>query len=93
MEHRLGDITDGPRGFYIGYSYDGNRWFDGMMSEVRIWNRILTTDEMRAPYHAYIVEPDSPVWQHTGSLTTAQATSLLTMPTGTTSFARRLPNG
>ena len=55
-----GDITDGPRGFYIGYSYDGNRWFDGMMSEVRIWNRILTTDEMRAPYHAYIVEPDSP---------------------------------
>lgn len=55
-----GDITDGPRGFYIGYSYDANRWFDGMMSEVRVWNRVLTADELRAPYHAYSVEPDSP---------------------------------
>lgn len=54
-----GDITDGPRGFYIGYSYDANRWFDGMMSEVRIWNRVLTADEIRAPYHFYSVDPQS----------------------------------
>lgn len=55
-----GDITDGPRGFYIGYSYDGNRYIDGSISEMRIWNRCLTQEEIQAPYHFYYVEPDSP---------------------------------
>ena len=54
-----GDITDGPRGFYVGYSYDANRYFDGCMSELRVWNRILTQDEINAPYHFYSVPDDS----------------------------------
>lgn len=50
-----GDITDGPRGFYVGYAYDGNRYFDGNMSELRVWNRILTKEEINEPYHFYTV--------------------------------------
>lgn len=55
-----GDITDGPRGFYVGYSYDGARYIDGSVSEVRIWNRCLTEEEINAPYHFYDVDPQSP---------------------------------
>lgn len=54
-----GDITDGPRGFYVGYAYDANRWFNGYMSELRVWRRVLTADEINAPYHFYSVAPDS----------------------------------
>lgn len=54
-----GDITDGPRGFYVGYAYDANRWWNGYMSELRVWNRILTPEEINAPFHFYTVEPDS----------------------------------
>ncbi len=54
-----GDITDGPRGFYVGYAYDANRYFNGYMSELRVWNRILSKDEINAPYHFYTVDPDS----------------------------------
>lgn len=55
-----GDITDGPRGFYIGYSYNSDRCFDGNMAEVRVWNRVLTEEEINQPFQAYSVEPDSP---------------------------------
>ena len=55
-----GDITDGPRGFYVGYSYDGNRSFYGNMSELRIWNRVLTKEEINEPLHFYTVENDAP---------------------------------
>ncbi len=55
-----GDITDGPRGFYVGYAYDSNRWWNGYMSELRVWNRILTPEEINAPFHFYNVDPDSP---------------------------------
>ncbi len=51
-----GDITDGPRGFYVGYAYDANRYFDGEMSELRVWNRILTKEEINEPYHFYTVD-------------------------------------
>lgn len=54
-----GDITDGPRGFYVGYAYDGNRYFNGYMSELRVWNRILTPEEINAPFHFYTVDPES----------------------------------
>lgn len=54
-----GDITDGPRGFYVGYAYDANRYFNGYMSELRVWNRILTEDEIKAPFHFYSVPEDS----------------------------------
>ncbi len=54
-----GDITDGPRGFYVGYAYDANRYFNGYMSELRVWNRILSEDEIKAPNHFYYVNEDS----------------------------------
>ena len=50
---------DGSRVFWIGYSYAGDRYFDGDISEVRIWNRTLTKEEISAPLHFYSVEPDS----------------------------------
>lgn len=49
------DTTD----FYIGYSYSAKRWFDGDFSEVRVWNRILTREEMLARNHFYSVSPQS----------------------------------
>lgn len=55
-----GDIKDGPRGFYVGYAYDGNRYFNGQMSELRIWNRCLTPEEINAPLHFYTVANDAP---------------------------------
>ncbi len=62
------DETDGkPRCFWIGHSYrlatDGElfyeRRFDGRMSEVRIWNRALTAQEIAADNHFYKVDPAS----------------------------------
>ena len=45
--------------FHIGRSYNGRRWFNGDMAEVRIWNRALTSDEINASGHFYGVEPTS----------------------------------
>lgn len=62
------DETDGkPRCFWIGHSYrlatDGElfyeRRFDGMMSEVRFWNKALTAEEIAADNHFYKVDPAS----------------------------------
>lgn len=46
-------------GFYIGKSYDDNRWLEGDIAEVRVWNRILTPEEINAKNHFYKVEPDA----------------------------------
>jgi len=62
------DETDGkPRCFWIGHSYrlatDGDlfyeRRFDGRMSEVRIWNKALTAEEIASENHFYKVDPAS----------------------------------
>ena len=45
--------------FYIGKSWDDNRWLEGNISECRVWKRILTADEIKAPNHYYAVAPDS----------------------------------
>jgi hypothetical protein len=29
------------------------------MSELRVWNRVLTQEEINAPFHFYTVEPDA----------------------------------
>ncbi|MGM9748621.1 MAG: DUF1735 and LamG domain-containing protein [Candidatus Cryptobacteroides sp.] len=50
---------DGSRVFWIGYSYEAARYFDGDISEVRIWNRTLTKEEITAPLHFYTVDPNS----------------------------------
>lgn len=49
-----------PRRFWIGYAWDGDRFFDGLISEVRIWNRALTEAEINAENHFYSVPADSP---------------------------------
>lgn len=46
-------------GFNIGKSYDDNRWLEGTISECRIWNRVLTIDEIQSKDHYYVVAPDS----------------------------------
>lgn len=51
--------TDEGNGFWIGHSYNRDRWLEGNISEVRIWNRILTKEEINAKDHFYQVEPDA----------------------------------
>lgn len=46
--------------FFIGKSYDDARDFQGKMSEFRVWNRVLTPDEINERNHFYTVEPDAP---------------------------------
>ncbi len=45
--------------FYLGRSYSDDRYLDGRLSEVRIWNRALTTAEIQAQDHFYFVDPAS----------------------------------
>lgn len=45
--------------FYIGKSYDDNRWLEGDISECRVWGRILTADDIKAKDHYYVVVPES----------------------------------
>jgi hypothetical protein len=49
----------GANGFYIGYSCDDGRYLAGAISECRIWNRILTTEELNVKNHFYVVDPAS----------------------------------
>lgn len=58
VEHSEED--DGkPRCFWIGYSYDKERFLNGMIGEARVWNRALTADEIAAENHFYKVDPAS----------------------------------
>ena len=50
---------DGNRAFWMGYSYDANRDIHGQMTEIRLWNKALTADEINAPNHFYTVDPNS----------------------------------
>ena len=50
---------DGTRCFWMGYSYDANRDLKGKMTEIRIWNKVLTEEEINAPDHFYSVNPKS----------------------------------
>ena len=45
--------------FHIGKSYNTIRWFYGAMSEVRIWSRALTAEEINAEGHFYGVDPST----------------------------------
>lgn len=54
------DESDGkPRCFWIGYSYNNDRFLDADISEVRIWNRVLTQDEINADNHFYAADEDA----------------------------------
>ncbi len=48
-----------PRCFWIGYSYDKWRYWNGRISEARIWNKALTAEEINADKHFYQVDPAS----------------------------------
>lgn len=49
-----------PRSFWVGHSYNDNRWFEGRISEVRVWDKVLTKEEINADNHFYVVEnPES----------------------------------
>ena len=50
---------NGKRCFWMGYSYDANRDLKGKMTEIRIWNKVLTEEEINAPNHFYTVDPKS----------------------------------
>lgn len=50
---------DGSRCFWVGYSYSSDRYFDGVVSEARIWNRALTAEEIQAANHFYTVDSAS----------------------------------
>lgn len=49
----------GNRCFWIGYSYQHDRDFLGLMTEFRIWKKTLTAEEINAPNHFYTVDPAS----------------------------------
>lgn len=52
-----GTIT---RNFWLGYGYEGARYWPGIMSEVRIWNKALTAAEINATNHFYKIDnPES----------------------------------
>ncbi len=53
----LGDNPKNANNFYIGYSYSFDRWFDGDMCEVRIWNTARTQQEIMD--NIYEVDPTS----------------------------------
>ena len=60
--HSLGAINiqgnGSDRDFLIGKSYDDNRWFEGDMSEVRVWKVVRTQEEIAS--HIYNVDPQTP---------------------------------
>lgn len=50
---------NGNRYFWIGYSYASDRFLDGEMCEVRIWDHCLTEEQINEPNHFYMVDPAS----------------------------------
>lgn len=56
-----GDDKDEVSGryFWLSYSYAHDRYLDGEMAEVRIWNRCLSEEEINADTHFYTVDPAS----------------------------------
>lgn len=48
-----------PRSFWVGHSYDNNRWLDADIAEIRIWNRVLEQTEIQEANHFYQVDPAS----------------------------------
>lgn len=51
--------ASGGRVFWLGYAYDNARDLRGGMCEARIWNRVLTAEEINAENHFYQVDPAS----------------------------------
>ena len=60
LASRFSDSWDpwGPKRhrFYFGYSWDNARDFIGKMTEIRIWNKALTSADLKAENHFYQVD-------------------------------------
>lgn len=56
FEEESGDET---RSFWIGYSYESSRYLDGDICECRVWNKVLTEEEINSENHFYKVNPTS----------------------------------
>lgn len=52
--------SENERSFWIGYSYKSDRYLDGDIAEVRVWNKVLTDGEINATNHFYkIYNPET----------------------------------
>ena len=49
----------GNRCFWMGYSYESDRDTYGQMTEIRMWKKTLTEEEINAENHFYRVDPTS----------------------------------
>lgn len=47
------EMDNKPRCFWVGYSYDKDRSLNGMIAEARVWDRILSEEEINKPNHFY----------------------------------------
>lgn len=45
--------------FLFGTGYENSRWWPGCLSEVRIWNRALSAEEIGSDFHPYYVDADT----------------------------------
>ena len=52
-------VNWGNSSFWVGYSYEDGRFLDGDICECRVWNRILTQEEIQAKDHFYTVSPEA----------------------------------
>ncbi len=59
VPHNNESGTSFKRCFWVGYSFSDERLFEGKMAELRLWNRVLTEDEINAENHFYRVDPES----------------------------------
>ena len=53
----VGNVNLGSSNFFIGRSYDDNRWLAGEISECRIWNIVRSQEEIAE--NPYYVDPQS----------------------------------
>ena len=52
--------TETDRSFWIGYSYEDDRYLDGDIAEVRVWNKVLSEEEINAKNHFYkVYDPET----------------------------------
>ncbi len=51
--------SDEGNGFWIGHSYNRDRWLEGNLCECRVWNRVLSKEEINAKDHFYEVDSAS----------------------------------
>lgn len=64
------------RCFWMGYSYDANRSFNGLMTEIRLWKKVLSAEEINADGHFYSVDPKAEALYSYWKFTKGEGTSI-----------------